>query len=343
VEIEPWQVQLLSNLSAPAWLSDGGTDHDVVQSSRIRYARNIRGFRFPTTASASELSEILGQVRSSISRAQLRLKEWQDLSDAARDYLVHTRLISPGFSLQGAQQGLYMTEDRSVSLMVNEEDHLRLQVLTPGWSLDDGVRMGDATIRPLEEHLVFAKADGIGYLTASPSNQGDGVRCSVMMHLLGLASRRQLAKVLEAAVERGITARGLFGEHSRAVGHFFQISVHHRADPAFRGAVEFLMDREREARASLGADQVIAPLRAAAEFAVVSRRLQYVDSLRVLSWARLGACLGLDGCPSSPREVDRWILGLEAKGSHSALVAEKFRAGLVREKVEPILRALTKK
>jgi len=334
---------VISSLSPPAWLMDGGTAHDVVQSSRVRYARNIRGFRFPTTASSSDLAEVCALIRNAIGKGKLPLQEWQDRSEAARDYLVHTRLISPKFPLSGSSQALYLNEDRSLSLMVNEEDHIRLQVLTPGWSLDEGESRGNATIQKLESHLAFASAPGTGYLTASPPNQGDGVRCSVMMHLLGLATRRELAKVLEAAVERGITARGLFGEHSRAVGHFFQISVHHHADAAFRGAVEFLIDREREARASLGASQVVAPLHAVAEFAVVSRRLQYADSLRVLSWTRLGACLGLPGCPSSPREVDRWILGLEAKGSHSPSVAEKHRASLVREKMEPILRALAKK
>lgn len=216
------------------WLSDTGRCGDVVVSSRVRLARNIAGFRFPNRAPASERSAILSRVKPVVLGSRLsRQMEWVDLSTTTsshRALLVEERLISrqhamgkPGEPMHARAVAIGLP-DRRLSIMVNEEDHLRLQVIRSGFELAGAMGEADRADDAIEARVDYAYSPRFGYLTACPTNVGTGARLSVMLHLPALKITREIEKVKRAADDLGLTVRGSYGEGSEATGDFYQIS-----------------------------------------------------------------------------------------------------------------------
>jgi len=210
-----------------AWLSMG-PETGVAISSRIRLARNIRGAAFPGWAGQEEsvriadsIFEALGKV-SELERALvLRIDQ---LDPVDRQILRERHLISNELVDRGKGSGLVVTSDESVAVMVNEEDHLRLQVISPGINLDRLWARIDAIDSSLEEHLTYSFSPDIGYLTACPTNVGTGLRASVMVHLPGLSLMNEVEPVVKGLSKIGLAVRGLLGEGTEAAGNMFQIS-----------------------------------------------------------------------------------------------------------------------
>ncbi len=200
----------------------------VVLSTRIRLARNLAGPPFPERANSSQRRDVLSKCQRAVN-ALKRMKtgsffEIDRLSDLEKQVLVERHLVSRELCESEAGAGIFIARDQSCAVMINEEDHLRIQFLKSGFNLKTVWKQIDALDTELEDSLDFAFSEELGYLTACPTNLGTGLRASVMMHLPGLVISEQMERVIRAVNQLGITVRGLFGEGSDATGHVFQIS-----------------------------------------------------------------------------------------------------------------------
>ncbi len=218
---------LLPNLGE--WLRGTGPESDVVVSTRIRLARNLADYPFTGRASPAQKADIVVRVKDAIANAQWPHKlEYHDVPAMPaldRQFLVERQLISRELAavLEGPR-GVAFDAEESASIMVNEEDHLRLQVLRSGFALDDAWTDIDKLDDTLEARLPIAFHTQFGYLTACPTNVGTGLRASVMLHLPALGLTKQIDKVFRALQKINLAVRGLHGEGSRAFGDLYQIS-----------------------------------------------------------------------------------------------------------------------
>ncbi|MEQ8845601.1 MAG: protein arginine kinase [Phycisphaerales bacterium] len=220
--------------SAADWRAVAGRSGDVVLSSRVRLARNVVGFRFPNRAPASERTAVVVKLKPIVLGARLSPQmEWVDLTATTSNHriaLVEERVISrqhamgkPGEPMHGRAVAIGLP-DRRLSIMVNEEDHLRLQVIRGGFDLSGAMQEVEAVDDAIEKRVDYAFSPRFGYLTACPTNVGTGVRLSVMLHLPALKITREIEKVKRAADDLGLTVRGSYGEGTEATGDFYQIS-----------------------------------------------------------------------------------------------------------------------
>jgi protein arginine kinase len=306
---------VLQSMPRPAWLSEDAPHVDVVLSSRTRLMRNLQGHRFPNKAENHELQEIMRKILRAERDASLGFEAHKALTNAERDYLVGCRLVSPDFEWTLPGRALLIDQARSMSLMINEEDHVRLQALSAGWSIQASDALASACLDAIEARLSFASSPRYGYLSASPYNSGLGRRQSAMFHLIGLAQARRLPSVLKALSARGIVVRGLFGEASRAIGAFVQVSVLGGTKEDFAGACEYLIIEERSTRKALDREILHEKAVRARDFALSSRTISLADALRVLAWVRWAASAGLEGFASSARAVDATLTTLEIRST----------------------------
>ena len=209
------------------WL-DEGPHSDVVIASRIRLARNLENQPFPNHASSDSLQEIVLQVEWAVRNAGVvpegRFVRSGELSPGDRQLLLERRLISPEFARGVRESAVAVSEDFRFSVMVNEEDHLRIQILDAGLNLELLWEEIQAQERLLGQELPFAFSGEFGYLTACPTNTGTGMRVSVLMHLPALDATEGLQEALSQMSPSGLSVRGFYGEGSDVVGSIYQIS-----------------------------------------------------------------------------------------------------------------------
>lgn len=332
---ESWRTMVLRSMQTPHWLSSDGPEIDVVISSRVRFARNIQGHRFPNHCSADE-SWIIARKIEEASRP-LKLDRFQKMSLAEKEYMLGARLASPEFLELAEGRVLLLNQTRSLSIMVNEEDHLRLQVLTPGWSIESGYDEAREVMAVLQKSLTWSKAAPWGYLTASPYNIGPAARLSAMFHLIALAHLKRMGPVIQALTSTGLVVRGLFGESSRAVGAFFQVSATRGEMAPYVGSAAYLLRLEREARAEIGRTELQRLVTEAVAFAVEQKELPLHDALRVLAWVRFAAASSLPFAPTSVREVDDLLTTLEVQAPADPKQASQTRAHTLRPFLERML------
>ena len=200
----------------------------VVLSTRLRLARNVVGTPFPERATSAQRSDVLTKCADQLAELGPMKNgsffEISDLSELEKQVLVERHLISRELCESNQGAGVFINRDQTCSVMINEEDHLRIQFLKSGFHLKNVWKQIDRFDSELEDSLDVAYTGEFGYLTACPTNLGTGLRASVMMHLPGLVISEQMERVIRAVNQLGITVRGLFGEGSDATGHVFQIS-----------------------------------------------------------------------------------------------------------------------
>src|SRR5688572_250543 len=245
------------------WLRGTGPESDVVVSTRIRLARNLAGLPFATRATAAHKAEVVSRAKEAIAKAEAgHTLEYLDIPNLAaldRQFLVERQLISRELAggLDGPR-GVAFDPTETVSVMVNEEDHLRLQVLRSGFALDEAWRDIDRLDDALEARLAYAFHTQFGYLTACPTNVGTGLRASVMLHLPALGLTKQIDKVFRALQKINLAVRGLHGEGSRAFGDLYQISNQVTLGKSeskilgeIREVIQTILQYERQARTAL--------------------------------------------------------------------------------------------
>src|SRR5436190_2876448 len=210
------------------WLRGGGPDNDIVVSTRIRLARNLASYPFSNRATPHQKAEIDHLLRERLGRLDFFPKldhlNLSQLSQLDRQFLVERQLISRELANTDGPRGVALSPSETISVMINEEDHLRLQVLRCGYALDDAWQEIDRLDDALEQKVNYAFSEEFGYLTACPTNVGTGMRASVMLHLPALVLNKEIEKVFRSLQKIHLAVRGLYGEGSRASGDFYQIS-----------------------------------------------------------------------------------------------------------------------
>ena len=210
------------------WMRGEGPHHQIVVSSRVRLARNLRNFSFPGWAKKTERLQILEAIKPQVEGLAEMSDAFsvysQDLSALEKQVLVERHLISREHAAKGVGSAVVMNRKQTLSIMINEEDHLRMQGIRSGLQLKTVFKMIDKVDSALEERLDFSFSPQLGYLTACPTNVGTGMRASAMMHLPGLVLSEQINQIIQAVNKVGLAVRGLYGEGTEALGNFFQVS-----------------------------------------------------------------------------------------------------------------------
>ncbi len=299
----------LSDLTnhAGEWLRGSGPMSDIVISSRIRLARNLNSFPFLSRASRAQRKELESRLRNVILNANIAPQTlYVDLEEAPqvdRDLLVERHLISKPHAAAEGSRGVAIGENETISIMVNEEDHLRIQVLRSGLQLDEAWEQINEIDDRLESRLDFAFHQRFGYLTACPTNVGTGIRVSVMLHLPALKLTGEIEKVFRAAKEMRLAVRGLYGEGTEATGDFYQISNQTTLGKSeddiisdFRlTVIPKIIDYEHQARRTLLNDRTVAlddKVCRALGLLRSARLLASEETLFLLSHLRMGVNLG---------------------------------------------------
>lgn len=205
-----------------------GPNHDIVMSSRVRLARNLRKHPFPAWAKKADRLRALETLQPAVESLPQMAPHFAAALDSLtaldRQILVERHLISREHAAKGAGSGFVLNQEESLCVMINEEDHLRMQSLRPGLQIKACWQAIDAVDTALETKLDFAFSPELGYLTACPTNLGTGIRVSAMLHLPGLVLAEEITRIINAANKLNFAVRGLYGEGTEALGNVFQVS-----------------------------------------------------------------------------------------------------------------------
>jgi protein arginine kinase len=213
-----------------SWIQEKGPQNDVVLSSRIRLARNMAGILFPSIMDEDTARKVIAEVRDSILLSDSVLRDkfnfipMKDLPPLERYVLVEKHLASLDLVERSDVSALMLDQDGKISIMINEEDHIRMQSIYPGYQLDQAWEILNKVDDLLEERIEYAYDEHLGYLTCCPTNVGTGMRASIMMHLPALAASGNMNAIVQTMPQFGLTVRGLYGEGTEATGSIFQIS-----------------------------------------------------------------------------------------------------------------------
>ena len=279
---------------------------NVVISTRVRFARNLKDYPFPCKLSAQGREEVIEKVRDAVQNGNSVLaKDFSFIKMSALDprqsvSLVEKRLVSPEFISDTAGRALLLSSDESLSVMINEEDHIRLQVITKGLTLDEAFDTADKLDTLLDERLEFAFDEKLGYLTQCPTNLGTGMRASVMLHLPALEKSRAVSRIAGNLSKLGLTIRGAHGEGTEPKGALYQLSNQVTLGISEQAAIENLKNitsqlvaqeeqaRERLCR-SVEVQDAVARSLGILRYAKV---MTHDEALKLLSNVRLGVVSG---------------------------------------------------
>ena len=209
------------------WYLGVGEQSDIVVSTRIRLARNLNEYPFPNklnTKSRTALNNIIKDAVESDNKFDLRFVEMKSLARFEAASMAERHIISPEFASDADGRALMISKDEDICIMLNEEDHIRIQIMKSGFALDEAYQVADEIDDLLGNKLEYAFDERIGYLTQCPTNLGTGMRASVMLHLPALTMNGQIHKLINTISKLGLTFRGAFGEGTKATGDMYQLS-----------------------------------------------------------------------------------------------------------------------
>lgn len=285
-------------------MSDEGPDSDIILSSRIRLARNIKQLKFPTLFTNDEGELVIHKMKERISHSpfsklgNLELLLMDELQPLQKRVLMEKHLISPHLAEQSTFGACLLSENEELSIMINEEDHIRIQCLFPGFQLTEALSLANEIDDWLEEEIDYAYDENFGYLTSCPTNVGTGLRASVMMHLPGLVLTQQINRIIPAINQLGLVVRGIYGEGSEALGNIFQISNQITLGKSeedivedLKSVVSQLISQERSAREALAkTSDIQLEDRVFRSYGILSncRIIESKEAARCLSDVRLG-------------------------------------------------------
>jgi len=296
----------LANQSSE-WMRGHGPESDIVMSSRIRLARNLADFPFIRKCTAKDRTAIATEVHRALDALPLSAAtEYVDvakLGDLDRQFLMERQLISHELNESQGARAVILDPNECFSIMVNEEDHLRIQVIQSGLDLEAAWQRMDQLDNQLESKLTYSFTKRLGYLTACPTNVGTGLRVSVMLHLPALVATKQIDKVFRALNKINVAVRGLFGEGSQFMGDFYQISNQTtlgKTETALvakvREVVSRLIEYERKAREFLVSENhqdLHDNVSRALGILCTAKKISSEETMHYLSKVRMGVNLGL--------------------------------------------------
>ncbi|CAM3090087.1 protein arginine kinase [Paenibacillus sediminis] len=337
------------------WMRRRGNDSDIVISSRIRVARNLQHIPFPMLATNQQSEEVLNRLNEVLKSNALQpfgtfhLVRMSSLDELDKRVLVEKHLVSPDLAGESRNGAVLLNDQESVSIMINEEDHLRIQCLYPGFQIREAWKLASAIDDAFEAHVDYAFDDRKGYLTCCPTNVGTGVRASVMMHLPALVMTQQISRILSAVSQVGLAVRGIYGEGSEATGNMFQISNQITLGQSeteiidnLESVVHQIIQHEKNARERLLAESKVRITdRVMRSYGILSHAaiIDSKEAAQRLSDVRLGIDLGLiQGVPDSVMNELNVMTqpGFLQKYFHEKMDAgerDMYRAKLIREKL----------
>ncbi|MBD3108663.1 protein arginine kinase [Bacillus sp. AGMB 02131] len=269
-----------------SWMNEEGPESDIVLSSRVRLARNLQNHTFSTLLKDEEANAIIEQLEKQLQSLQeqhdLSMLKMAEMQLLEKRMLVEKHLISPHLAERSSYGACLLSSDEKVSIMFNEEDHIRIQCLMSGLQLTKALEKANELDDAIEEQVDYAFDEKRGYLTCCPTNVGTGLRASVMMHLPGLIITQQMNRIIPAINQLGLVVRGIYGEGSEALGNIFQISNQTTLGKSETDIVHDL---------TIVVQQIIAQERLAREALVSTMNIQLEDrvyrSLGVLAHSRI--------------------------------------------------------
>ncbi len=205
-----------------SWYFENGKESDVVVSTRIRFARNIKGLKFESKMSQKDEEELLNKFKNAKFDG-LKLCKLSDIDDITKMSLVERHILSKDI-LQKKNAAFLLNDDESVCVMINEEDHVRIQVVKPGLDFENAYKVATKVDEDISNLVEYAYNDKYGYLTTCPTNLGTGLRVSVMLHLPALRLTGRIQRILDVINKVNVTVRGVYGENSDAIGDMYQVS-----------------------------------------------------------------------------------------------------------------------
>jgi len=340
--------------TAGEWLRGEGPHHQIVISSRVRFARNLRNRAFPGWAKKAERTAILDLIRPRVEELPEMQDSFsellQDLSALEKQVLVERHLISREHAAKGVGSAVVMNRRQTLSIMINEEDHLRMQSIRSGLQLKQAFKLVDKIDSALESRLEFAYDQRLGYLTACPTNVGTGMRASAMLHLPGLVLSELINQVIQAVSKIGLAVRGLYGEGTEAMGNLFQISnqttLGEKEDEIvsrLTKVIETIIEKEHDARQVLiqkKSNTLWDQIGRAYGVLTYAHAMSSKEALNLLSIIKLGVDLG--AFPEDRRlPIDELFIDTQPahlqKSSQQKLNAEErdhLRAQIIRERLK---------
>ncbi len=296
---------LLNNTSE--WLKGTGPNSDIVISSRVRLARNLAKTPFPHWADKKQSEETLEIIEEAITKSDylknVTVFTMSHLDSLDKQFLVERHLMSYDHAQKADHKALVIDDDEIISIMINEEDHIRCQVMQSGFNLFEAFNIINKIDNSLAQELNFAFLPDWGYLTACPTNVGTGLRGSVMLHLPALVMTRQIERVLAAISKLSFTTRGLYGEGTQATGNFFQVSnqvsLGYSEDEIISnisGLIRQIIDQESQARnLILSRNKAVLEDRVYRSFGILRNAhiISSQETTELLSMVRLGVDLGM--------------------------------------------------
>ncbi len=341
--------------SSGEWLKGDGPHSKIVVSSRVRLARNLRGHSFPGWSKKTERLRVLEQIKPRVDALPEMRESFsealQDLTAIDKQILVERHLISREHAAKGVGSAVVMNRRQTLSIMINEEDHLRMQSIRSGLQLKSVFKMIDKVDTELEESLDFAFHSRLGFLTACPTNVGTGMRASAMVHLPALVLSDQVNQVIQAVNKIGLAVRGLYGEGTEAMGNLFQVSNQTTLGEKEQDIIERLntviekvIEHEQNARELLvqkRAGTLLDNIGRAYGILTHAWSMTSKEALNLLSYMKLGIDLAF-----FPAECQGAIdeLFMETQPAHlqkssqqklAAEMRDSLRAQIIREKLKP--------
>lgn len=287
------------------WYLQSGKESDVVTSTRVRIARNFANFPFMPKCTQIDGKKIVEKMKEIIPNLGYGLKLFQlkDMDDITKMSLIEKHLISPDFALNRNDIGaILMNEEENICIMVNEEDHLRIQVLAPGLELENALNLAMEIDKKIGQNITYAYNEKYGFLTSCPTNVGTGLRISNMFHLPALTLTGNIEKVLEVVNNFGMNIRGIYGEGSNTQGNLYQVSnkqslgiTEEEILKNQKIIAEKIMEQERLARSYLGKNEIDLADRVYRAYGILTnaQKITSEECKKLLSDVKLGVDMGI--------------------------------------------------
>ncbi|OGO78170.1 MAG: protein arginine kinase [Clostridiales bacterium GWB2_37_7] len=296
------------------WIKGGGPSNDIILSSRVRLARNLANTPFPSMLNKENGAIVIEKIYNEETKNDIfnnyTFYDMQDTGFVDRYVLVERHLISPNLANQGSIGAALVSDNEEVSIMLNEEDHIRIQSVLPGLRLKEAWSTASIIDDQIESKVDYAFDERLGYLTSCPTNVGTGLRASIMIHLPGLNISSNINKILNAVTQVGLTIRGIYGEGTEFIGNIFQISnqitlgrSEEETIDNLTGITEQIIDKEKEARKMLlQNNKTLLEDKVWRAWGIMTnaRCINGQESMKLLSEIRLGVDMGiLNNIPTS--------------------------------------------
>lgn len=287
------------------WYLQSGKDSDVVTSTRIRIARNIKDNKFKNKMSKEEKETVIDKIENILPQIGygLKLIRLKDLDNLNLLSLIEKHLISPNFAVNSKETGaILINADENICIMINEEDHIRIQVFASGLELDNSLNLANEIEKGMGKLINYAFSEKYGYLTENMTNVGTGLRASVMVHLPALTATRNIDKVLDVVNGFGMNIRGLYGDGSETQGNVYQISNKQSLGISDKEIINNLklitskiIEQERMARKYLAKKSMELEDRVYRAYGILSncRKVSANEAKKLISDVKLGTDLGI--------------------------------------------------